>query len=392
VDKHNILHTLFYKISILPSCEIFRFSILKTLIIISKPQTIAMKVLAFLLTLFIAASAQAKIWRVNNNVGIAADFTTIQNAHNAAANGDTLYLEGSNTSYGALTSSKQLVIIGPGYFLDQIPNSQVGQLTAKVDNVTLNVGAGGTLIMGVDFYGSTLTLNCNDVTIRKNKFSSTSGTDPLYYYGLVRLNHLNNNGSNPGVSNIIIAQNIGLYIEATKPSTNILITNNILGYSTNYGDATTNGCIDGGQNTVMLIQNNVIRRGRLNVYGSTITNNIMVAGSLAANNNLYSNNIGSGTQFGTDNGNQSNVAMTTVFTGTGAPDEAYKLKAGSPAIGAGYGSLAGTPIDCGIYSGSLPYIVAGQVNMPVIYFFNNQPIGSNTDPIKVNVKVRATGN
>jgi hypothetical protein len=84
--------------------------------------------------------------------------------------------------------------------------------------------------------------------------------------------------------------------------------------------------------------------------------------------------------------------MTNVFTNTGAPDEAYKLKAGSLAIGAGYGSTASNPIDCGIYSGIMPYVVAGQVNMPVIYYFNNQPIGSNTDPIKVTVKVKAAGN
>jgi hypothetical protein len=351
-----------------------------------------MKVLAFIVTLFIASTAQAKIWRVNNNVGIAADFTTIQAAHNAAASGDTLYLEGSNTSYGALSSAKQLTIIGPGYFLEYVPNSQVGQLTAKVDNISLNLGAGGTLIMGVDFNGNALNIYCNDVTIRKNKFAAPTSNDPLYWAGSITLNHVNNNGNNPGVSNIIIAQNVGVSISATKPSNNILITNNIISYPGNYPDNTTNLCLEGGPNTVMLVQNNIFRRARISVYGSTITNNIMVAGSFLPNNNLYSNNIGSSTQFGTENGNQSNVAMTTVFTGTGAPDEAYKLKAGSPAIGAGYGSTSATPIDCGAYGGSLPYIVAGQVNMPVIYFFNNQPIGSNTDPIKVNVKVRASGN
>jgi len=351
-----------------------------------------MKVLAFIVTLFMAASAQAKIWRVNNNVGIAADFTTIQAAHNAAASGDTLYLEGSTNHYGTLTSTKPLTIIGPGYFLENIPNSQVGQLTAKVENVTLNAGAAGTLIMGVDFNGNTLNIYCNDVTIRKNKFAAPNSNDALYWAGTINLYNVNNSSANPGASNIIIAQNVGVAISATKPSNNILITNNIISYAGNYADNTTNACLEGGPSTVMLIQNNIFRRARVLVYGSTVTNNIMVAGSFVPNNNLYSNNIGSSTQFGTDNGNQSNVAMSAVFTGTGAPDEAYKLKAGSPAIGAGYGSTASTPIDCGAFSGSLPYVVAGQVNMPVIYFFNNQPIGSNTDPIKVNVKVRAAGN
>ena len=351
-----------------------------------------MKVLVFVLSVFLTVSAQAKIWRVNNNVGISADFNTLQKAHDGAAAGDTLYLEGSTTSYGSLTSTKQLSIIGPGYFLDFVPNSQVGQLSAKVDNISLNVGAAGTLIMGLDFNANTLNIYCNDVTIRKNKFSAPYNTDQLYYSGTINLYNLNNSGSNPGVSNIIIAQNVGLMISATRPSTNILITNNVIGYSANYSDQTTNACLDGGQSTVMLVQNNIFRRGKINVYGSTVTNNIMTNGFFAPNTNLYANNIGSGTQFGTDNGNKSNITMTDVFTGTGAPDEAFKLKAGSPAIGAGYGSTPGSPVDCGIYSGSLPYVVAGQVNMPVIYFFNNQPIGSNTDPIKVTVKVRAAGN
>lgn len=351
-----------------------------------------MKVLAFFLVLFTAVNAEAKIWRVNNNVGIAADFTTLQNAHNGASAGDTLYVEGSNTSYGVLNASKQLYIIGPGYFLDLIPNSQVGQLTAKVETINLNAGSGGTVIMGIDFNGNNLNIYVNDVTIRKNKFAQASSNDPLYYTGTINLNHVNNNGNLPGVSNIIIAQNLNITVSATKPSNNILITNNVFSYASNHNENTTNACLDGGQNTVMLIQNNIFRRARINVYGSTLTNNIMLAGSFLPNNNLYSNNIAAGTQFGTDNGNQANIAMSTVFAATGAPDEYFKLKPGSPAIGAGYGSTASNPIDCGIYSGSLPYVVAGLVNMPVIYFFNNQPIGSNTDPIKVNVKVRAVGN
>ncbi|HUR10478.1 MAG TPA: hypothetical protein VM012_03875, partial [Flavitalea sp.] len=55
--------------------------------------------------LFIVMNSYAKIWRLNNNAGVAADFTTLQSAHNSASvgNGDTLHLEGSPTSYGSLT-------------------------------------------------------------------------------------------------------------------------------------------------------------------------------------------------------------------------------------------------------------------------------------------------
>lgn len=351
-----------------------------------------MKLFAILASLFVTFSANAKIWRVNNNVGIAADFTTLQLAHNGAAAGDTIYVEGSNNSYGALTATKQLTIIGPGYFLDLVPNTQAVTLSAKVGNINLNQGSTGTVLQGLDFEGNTLNVYVNDVVIRKNRFGNNSNNDQFYYFGLIYLNNLNNNGTLNGVSNIVISQNCGLKVSALKPSNNILITNNIFGYDANYGDNTTNTVIDGGVNTVMLIQNNIIRRGKVNVYGSTVTNNIMIAGFFSANNNLYSNNIGNSTQFGLADGNKSNVSMADVFAYTGAPDEGFKLKAGSPAIGAGYGSTQAQPVDCGIFSGSTPYVVAGQVNMPAIYYFSNQPIGSNTDPIKVTIKVKAAGN
>jgi len=350
-----------------------------------------MKVLALAISAFLSLSVQAKIWRVNNNVGIAADFTTIQAAHNGAASGDTVYVEGSNTSYGTLTCSKQLTIIGPGYFLDQVPNTQALMQSARMGNFTLNSGSAGTSIIGLDFNGSTIDVYVNDITIRKSRFSSSNATDAIWTAGFINLWYVNNNSST-GVSNIVISQNFGVAIAANYASNSILITNNVLGYGLNYGENTTNPCISGGQNTTLLIQNNIVRRGKIAVYGSTVMNNIMVNGYFDPNNNLYANNIGNATQFGADNGNQSNVAMTDVFANTGAPDQAYKLKAGSLAIGTGYGSTAANQVDCGIYGGSTPYVVAGQANMPAIYYFSNQPIGSNTDPIKVTVKVKAAGN
>ncbi|RZL18408.1 MAG: hypothetical protein EOO96_27415 [Pedobacter sp.] len=87
--------------------------------------------------------------------------------------------------------------------------------------------------------------------------------------------------------------------------------------------------------------------------------------------------------------------MGTVFIGKGtgiSSDGQWKLKAGSPAIGAGYGSTPTTPIDAGMFSGNTPYVLAGQPSMPSIYFFENQPVGSNSDPIDVTIKVKSAGN
>ncbi|MEI6949439.1 hypothetical protein V9K67_19790 [Paraflavisolibacter sp. H34] len=343
---------------------------------------------------FVAFQASAKIWRVNNNTGISADFTTLQAAHNGAASGDTLHLEGSPSNYGGLTCTKNLVILGPGYFLDENPNTQSLAQTAKVTAVTFNVGSEGSQIMGLDFQGNTLTVQAHDIVIRRNRFSTTNGASSDYSCGDIRLYYLNTN-SNIAVKNIIISQNYGVSISVNSASTGILITNNFISVNSHYGEGSTSGCLTAHANAILLIQNNIFRRGKLNVSNSSITNNIMWTGFFEGTANLVANNLAGGTQFGATNGNQASVTMTDVFVGTGtgiSPDGQWKLKAGSPALGAGYGSTGANPIDAGMYSGQTPYVLAGQPPMPAIYFFENQPVGSNTDPIDVSIKVKSAGN
>ena len=121
----------------------------------------------------------------------------------------------------------------------------------------------------------------------------------------------------------------------------------------------------------------------------------MVAGSFEGAGNVVVNNIGNATQFGNANGNQQNVSMANVFVGAGeniSPDGQWKLKAGSPAIGAAYGSTAEKPIDIGIFGNYTPYVLSGLPPIPTIYFIENEPIGSDTDPVSVTIKVKSVGN
>jgi hypothetical protein len=180
-----------------------------------------------------------------------------------------------------------------------------------------------------------------------------------------------------------------------NPSTGILITNNFIAVDGWQGDGSGGTCLGTHASAIVLVQNNIFRRGKIIAYNSNFTNNIMVNGFFEGTGNLYSNNIASGTQFGTANGNQDNVVMTNVFVGAGtgvSTDGQWKLKAGSPALGAGYGSTAQNPIDAGMYSGQNSYILAGMPPMPAVYSFEVQPIGSNSDPIDVKVKVKSAGN
>jgi hypothetical protein len=351
----------------------------------------------FALTAFflsVSTIASAKIWRVNNNTGVAADFTTLSAAHAGAADGDTLYLEGSPYDYGGATITKRLVILGTGYFLDEHPNSQALVQSSKVETITLYTGAAGTVIMGLDFRANGITVHSHDIVIRKNKFSNTGNGMHDWTCGTVGLHTLNTNGNIP-VNNIIISQNYGLKIDVNYASTGLLITNNYIAYQGASGEATTSHSLSLHTNAIAIIQNNIFRRGRVSVYNSSVTNNIMVAGTFDGTGNLVSNNIANATQFGATNGNKSNIDMSTVFVGAGsgtASDAQWKLKAGSPALGAGYGHTAQNPVDAGMFSGYTPYVLAGMPPIPAIYYFENKPVGSDTDPISVTIKVKSIGN
>lgn len=342
--------------------------------------------------LLVSNSVDAKIWRVNSTPGINADFSTLQAAHNGAASGDTLHLEGSATTYGSLTATKKLIIIGPGYYLGENPGTQAIALTALVNNITFNVGAEGSIVMGCDFRGSSVSVFCNDIVIRRNNFASPSGNTADWSTGIIYIYYQSSN-SNIGVNNVIISQNFGVYISAASRATNgLLITNNYLGVNGFSGDATTSSSINLNDNTVAIIQNNILRRGRINTNNCSFTNNIMVAGSLVGTGNLLANNLANETQFGSTNGNQANVDMTAVFLGSGtgiSTDGAWKLKAGSPAIGAGFGSTVANPIDAGMFGSNVSYVLSGMPPIPSVYFFENQPVGSNTDPIDVNLKAKS---
>lgn len=336
----------------------------------------------------------AKIWRVNNIPGIAADFTTMIEAHNAASPGDTIHLEPSPYAYSSFTCSKKLFIVGTGYFLDENLNTQSQNHTSLLSGITFNVGAEGSIVSGIDFNGSNVNIYCNDLVIRRNRFSKPSGGQPDETTGAVNV-YYRSDISSVAVTNILISQNYGLTISVNYASSGILINNNFIAVNARNGDATQNGALYAHANAVILVQNNVFRRGKITTYNSSFSNNIMVAGLVEGTGNAYSNNLSNESQFGTANNNKANISMANVFVGAGtgiSSDGQWKLKTGSPAIGAGYGSTSQNPIDAGLYGGATPYVLAGQVHMPAIYFFEVQPVGSSADPVDVSVKVKSAGN
>ncbi len=334
--------------------------------------------LCTIVTIFIlATSATAKIWRIDNNAGNEADFTTLSAAHTGAAAGDTLYVAGSPSSYGSLAATKTLFIFGPGYFLSSNPETQANTRTAIAAFIEFRLGSNGSLITGMDIDNVEVELGVSNVTIKRNYLNYSS-------YPVISIHD--------NASNILILQN---YIRTTYnfgDAIAIRIDPNVTSsfINNNYIEAT--GVVSGANaiqasNTSFLVVEHNVVRGDVIVYDTTFNNNILRESGLGGSNINASNNIGNSTQFGSfdsTKGNQNDVDMGTVFLGTGSTDGRWQLAPGSPAIGTGLGN-----VDIGMFDGLDPYVLSGIPVIPSIYFFSAPASGSNTVGIPVRLKVKA---
>lgn len=312
--------------------------------------------------LFFSSLAMAGILRVNNNPGVDADYTSAQAAHDAAFDGDTIYVEGSTISYGNLTASKKVYLIGPGYFLPQNPQTQANPSSAPFNTITFNAGSAGSFMTGLD--AGYVNIYENNLVIKRNYIHGS--------YGLV---------INANQSNILIVQNYMLSnssygtVDLAGGCSNIIISNNYI-----ENTYSTSPCIDMNVSASAVITNNVLKN-TTNLNNATFNNNIIISGTYNAANTSAENNLCNATQIPAGMGNQQNVTMANVFVGTGSTDGQWKLKAGSPALAAG---LNGE--DCGMFGGNDPYVLSGVPAIPAIFYFSAPSSGSGTLPVRVKIK------
>jgi hypothetical protein len=326
-----------------------------------------MKYLSFLLAfVFIATVADARIWRVNNNVGINTDFTTYHEAVNASTvvAGDTLYFEPSATDYqtNSITLSKRLVIIGPGFFLDPAntfspgnPGLQLATADARLGFIRIGAGAAGSRFLGLSFPWGVYFADASNIVFERSIFG-----------GFVNFE----TGTNDNVSfrkNFFYGNAIGNAAGVTI--TNFVCENNLfynnghvnLDRLTGTGNIFRNNSALNGANGFVLV-NCYIANNIFGTYsGSVLTN------STVKNNFFQMNQALSGTA--TNNVVNQDMADVFVAGNTGSFDSRLALKAGSPAIGAGL--TVGTVVspNCGAYGGPDPYKLSGIPNIPTIYSF-----------------------
>ncbi|KAA3600060.1 MAG: hypothetical protein DWQ06_09675 [Calditrichaeota bacterium] len=340
-------------------------------------------ILALCLAVLTLSETKATIRIVDNNSFDPANFTTLQAAHDGAVSGDTLYVIGSGANYGNLSATKQLLIFGPGFFLGENPQTQANPVPAKVGSITFNTGSENSLMTGITFENQ-VTANASNITFKRNRH--------IFDYDLTSIISIGNN-----VSNIFIVQShiwatdvtydhssyysYARCINVGSNCQNIVIKNNYISH--NYSNSANHRVIYSPSTSSVDFQNNVVW-GKVTIYNSIVYSNIFRFGVFDGGSNDIQYNIGDATQFGTSNGNQENIDMTTVFETSGTSDGKWKLVSGSPAISAGINGA-----DCGMFGGPNPYVLSGIPVIPSIYFFFGSSSGSNSTGLPIQVKIKS---
>ncbi|MBS1616269.1 MAG: hypothetical protein JST06_09160 [Bacteroidetes bacterium] len=341
--------------------------------------------------------ASATIWRLNNSNGgtitpnINASFsvgTTLQQAHDNSSvnNGDTIHVEQSNTSYGNLTMTKRLTIIGVGYFLAMNPKTQVNTATASiVGSINMNASTcAGSTITGLTIQG-TVYMGASRLLVTRNYIALGSYTNGILVGGT----------GTTAVDSTIITQNfisVSSYSNAiaeqsgTGNLTNLYIANNYL-YANNYGSVNTSGRISG------IIKNNVMDAAYTQVQNMYVVNNIDNRGvTNYFNNCLIEYNIGKvSASFASPSGSGNTFTGSTNLTNTSlgfvtasSTDSSFMLSSSSPAKGTGKSGD-----DMGMFGGSLPYKLSGIPTVPNVYALSIGTVAAGATSISVTVSTKS---
>lgn len=300
-----------------------------------------MKTLTRTILLLIAPAAisNAAILTVDNRPSSSAMFNSFVDAYAVANDGDTILLAGSSTNYTGRTIHKRLTIIGPGYFHNEngIPgtNPNRASITLTLASDPLLGSSSGTKLLGLsgDF---SVQSNLSGVVIDKC-LSQSIGVGQWLFASPVSITRCNGSG---------------LPLSFSAGSTGSIIRNSIVGTLT---FSTT------GINADRL----VITNGLTGNPSTSISNSIFVlsnASSFIRNSTSVSNCMAVG--FATlpeGGGNINGQLVNNIFLNTGSDDGKWRLKAGSPALGAGTGGS-----DMGAFGGPNPYVLSGLPGIPRI--------------------------
>ena len=324
-----------------------------------------MKKLLFISMVVLATTnAQAKIWRVNNNAGIVADFSSLTAAVSSASvlSGDTIHVEPSATTYTGPTISKQLVIIGNGYFLTGAGGNNGLQATiteSSIGDFRFASGSAGTKLIGLVLQNNSFAAGYNgnvNITFEKCRFT---GIAPLNFENRAET------FSNITIRKCFFSTTASTWQAGTATLNNFTIENSIFASSIS---------LPNGAGTLNFVFRNNHITGVASLSNAYVANSVFASASqntftsCNVKNNLFVvNQTGVTTgPLSTNGNNLVSQTLTSIIVNTGSDDGKFQLAAGSPAIGGGV-DISGTKPDCGAFGGTDPYKLSGIPGIPTIY-------------------------
>jgi hypothetical protein len=355
-----------------------------------------MKTQLYSLILFwltVTTKLYATVWTVDNNSGVSAQFTNVQSAISASSSGDTIYIQGSLTSYANFTFDKKLYFFGAGY------SPLVGNPTT-LTNVTGTIGCSGSSFEGFAIKES-FSMNDSAISIKNNEFLGL-GTNPG---GTLNCSFILVAQSSIVINNIFIGNSI---ISFSGTVLNGIISNNIFNRSIcNCNSCGNFGCILYGNSTSgLLITNNLF----LNDVGTAplrfinnciISNNIFFGTSPCGyssdlNGNQFSNNIAFGSvndniPLGINTGTGNFISVDPLFINVPSGNFNFNIVYDYHLQNNSIGKNAGTDgTDIGIFGGAYPFKnFTGTPSIPFIQEFTIQnPVIGISDPLNVHLKAK----
>jgi hypothetical protein len=324
--------------------------------------------IAVLCAVIFSSTTYGAILRVNSTPGMAAPYTSLSSAAAAAAPGDTIYIEGAATVYSGASISKPLVLIGPGYFLNESnPRTQANATVAELNYIIFDVGSKGSVAQGLKI--SSTYVKDSFVTIQRCLLASAilNYSNTTTYGDTIRNCYITGSVSTSGTvghtKSLMFYNNISV---ATTPislnsASSGFVVNNVFGASTNLFSCSN-----------MLFQNNIFKSPSFTSY---LTLN-------AFYNNIACNAAG----IPSGNGNVLGATWDDLFISDTSATSDGKFQLAPTSIAIDAGDLNGADVDCGAFGGPAPYILSGMPNVPSIYYLDVPeivPVGTETILIKI---------
>ncbi|MDK9701414.1 MAG: hypothetical protein OEM52_14860 [bacterium] len=293
----------------------------------------------------LSLSAFANVLIVDSNTNNSTPYREPQMAHDAASNGDTIYIVGAATTYTGFTATKMLVWIGPGYMLTANPETQANASEARISTTYFNAGSQNSQLIGITVQSSSLQLSANNIVVRRCYFPSSqlivgNVSDCSILQCFIT-------GVNIAISGSSNTQIYGCYVTASPPisfqggSTGTTIGNCVLQNNSNGGFILTNS----------LFFNSFYYSYPYSSSPFSLINSQV--DHVLTNRETLCEGVG----------NQLNISIDSVFNTNLSGERLWTLRTNSLGIGAGRNNT-----DIGMFAGSYPYVLSGIPPIPTVTY------------------------